>query len=210
MKTISSTARVTTAALGALVLTAVAGVGIATADENHGDENVDVAVAIPAIEEPGVLALTVAGASTSLTETGSTELVRQFTGTLPTVTVTDTRSAEEIPDGAYWYVLGSSTDFAGSAGQASIGAEYLGWAPRLVNADPGSVSAGDKVYSAVDTNEAPNNVGLVDEELFAMASDSEAIASEGQWTATADLTLRTPATVEPGSYAATITLSLFE
>lgn len=210
MKRITLSVRVAAATLGALVLTTVAGVGIATAEENHGDENVDVTVEIPTIEEPGVLALSVAGTSATLTEAGSTELVRQFTGSLPTVTVTDTRTADEIPDGAFWYVLGTSTDFVGTAGQPDIGAEYLGWAPRLIDADPGSVSAGDEVYSAVDTAEAPNNVGLVDEELFAMASDSGAISEEGQWTATADLSLRTPATVAPGSYAATITLSLFE
>lgn len=210
MKRITLSVRVAAATLGALVLTTVAGVGIATAEENHGDENVDVTVEIPTLEEPGVLALSVAGTSAALTEAGSTELVRQFTGSLPTVTVTDTRTAGEIPDGAFWYVLGTSTDFVGTAGQPDIGAEYLGWSPRLIDADPGSVSAGDEVYSAVDTAEAPNNVGLVDEELFAMASDSGAISEEGQWTATADLSLRTPANVAPGSYAATITLSLFE
>ncbi|MFE7503908.1 hypothetical protein [Promicromonospora sp. NPDC057488] len=197
-------------AVGALMVTGVAGVGIATAEEGYGDSDIDVTVEIPEISEPGVLALTVAGSSASLVEDGSTELIRQFTGTLPTVTVTDTRTADEIPAGAYWYVIGTATDFVGDAGQPDIGAEYLGWAPRLIDADPGSVGAGEEVFSAVDTAQAPDNVGLVDTELFAMASDSGAIAPEGQWTATADLKLRTPATVAPGAYASILTLSLFE
>jgi hypothetical protein len=53
-------------------------------------------------------------------------------------------------------------------------------------------------------------VGLVDQELLALAIDSEAVASEGQWTANADLFLRTASTVAPGSYRSTLTVSLFE
>ncbi|WP_157007492.1 hypothetical protein [Agromyces laixinhei] len=210
MKKLNTAARVAAVSAGMIVLTGVAGAGIATADENHGDGVVDVTVEIPQIDEPGVLALTVAGESMSLAENGSDDLVRQFTGTLPTVTVTDTRTADEIPEGAYWYVIGSATDFAGAAGEPAIGAEHLGWAPRLLDADPGSVAAGDEVHSVVDSSQFPDNVGLVDEELFAMAFDSQDIVHEGQWTATADLKLRTPATVAPGSYASTLTLSLFE
>lgn len=210
MKNVTMAVRMGTATLGALVLAGVGGAGIAAAEENLGGSDVDVTVDIPAIEQPGVLALTVAAESVSLAESGSTDLVRQFTGTLPTVTVTDTRTADEVSAGAYWYVLGTATDFAGSTGQPAIGAEYLGWTPRLLAADPGSVAAGDPVYSSVDIAQAPDNVGLKDEELFAMASDSGAIATEGSWTATADLTLRVPADVAAGAYASKITLSLFE
>ena len=70
------------------------------------------------------------------------------------------------------------------------------------------MAEGDQVDTVLDAG--PNNVGLVDQELLAMAFDSEAVAPEGQWTATADLFLRTPATVAPGNYTATLTLSLFE
>ena len=182
--------------------------GAAIADE-YGDQDVDVNVAITELDEPGVLAMSVAGSSTTLTEDGSTATVRQFTGALPTVTVTDTRTAEEIPDGAFWYVLGSSSDFTGDAGQPAIGAGHLGWAPSLIDGgESGLVAAGDEVDTVLDTG--PNAVGVVDQELLAMAFDSEAVASEGSWTATADLFLRTPATVAPGDYTATITLSLFE
>jgi len=199
-------ARCSAAAVGAVMLVGIASAAIA---DEYGDADVDVNVAISELDVPGVLAMSVAGSSTTLTEDGSTETVRQFTGSLPTVTVTDTRTAEEIPDGAFWYVLGSSSDFTGDAGQAGIDAGHLGWAPALIDGgESGQVAAGDQVDTVLDSG--PNAVGVVDQELLAMAFDSEAVAPEGSWTATADLFLRTPATVEPGNYTGTITLSLFE
>src|SRR4051812_41631218 len=78
----------------------------AAAQADPGDSaDVDVNVDITPIKVPGVLALTVAGNAVSLQENGSDLLVRQFTGTLPTVTVTDTRTADEIPAGSSWAVL---------------------------------------------------------------------------------------------------------
>lgn len=208
MKNLRSAMRGCAIGLGALMLVGVA--GTAAAEEEHGGGEVDVRVAIPAIEEPGVLAMTVGAESTALVEQGSTDRVRQFTGRLPTVTVTDTRSAEEIPEGAAWYVLGSSSDFAGDAGQPEIDAGHLGWTPHLIDGgDGGLVSEGDRVDTVMDES-AEDPFGLVDQELLAMAWDSGEIAAEGQWTADADLFLRTPATVAPGNYAATLTLSLFE
>lgn len=195
--------RIAAAALGVTILTSVAGAGVASAlDEPYGDDQVDVSVEIPEVEQPGVLAMTVAGASTSLSENGSTATERRFTGTLPTVTVTDTREADEIPEGAFWYVLGSITDFTGDAGQPDIvSAESFGWDPQLVAGDPGSVAEGDTVLPGE---------GFQDVEMLAMAFDSGEIAAEGTWSANAGLTLKTPSTVAPGSYAATLTLSLFE
>lgn len=190
-------------ALGALLLSTVGGAGVASAlDDPYGDEPVEVGVQISEIDQPGSLSMSVAGSSATLTEAGSTAATRQFTGTLPTVTVTDTRSADEIPEGAYWYVLGSITDFTGDAGQPSISsADSFGWAPELLEGDPGSVSAG----SEVDPGE-----GFVDAEFLSMANDSAAISPEGSWSVNAGLTLKTPSTVAPGAYSATLTLSLFE
>ncbi|MGI9822317.1 hypothetical protein [Agromyces sp. Marseille-Q5079] len=194
--------------LGALMLVGVA--GVAAAEENHGGGEVDVQVEIPEIAEPGVLAMTVASGATALVEEGSTGTVRQFTGSLPTVTVTDTRSAEEIPDGAAWYVIGTSSDFVGDAGQPAIDAGHLGWAPHLIDGGAsGLVAEGERVDTVMDET-AGDPFGLVDQELLALAWDSEDIAAEGQWTANADLFLRTPVTVAPGGYTATLTLSLFE
>lgn len=202
-------ARLAAVTAGALMLVGVA--GAAVAEENYGDQEVDVNVSIAEIDEPGVLAMSVAGTSTTLVENGSTATVRQFTGTLPTVTITDTRTPDEIDPGVGWYVLGSSTDFIGTAGQPALPAGHLGWSPNLIDGgDAGLVSEGDVVNTVMDDGVLPDAVGLVDQELLALAFDSQAIASEGQWTANADLFLRTPATVEPGDYAATLTLSLFE
>jgi hypothetical protein len=197
----------------ALVIGGVLACG-ATAIASAADDgsDVDVNVDIVPIEEPGVLALTVAADSTSLVESGSTATVRQFTGTLPTVTVTDTRRPEDIPAGAGWSVLGSATAFTGAAGQAPIPAGNLGWAPQLVAGDQeGLVSAGLDVQTVLDTPTQPgNNVGLVDQELLFATFDSGAIVTEGQWSANAQLFLRTPATVAAGSYTSKLTLSLFE
>lgn len=197
------------AAVGAVLLAGNA--GIATAADQHGGGEVDVNVEITERVESGVLAMTVAGTELTLTESGSDEMVRQFIGTLPTVTITDTRTAEEIPDEAAWYVLGSSTGFTGSAGQAEIGAGNLGWAPALIDGgESGLVTAGEEVQTVLDEDAAPDDVGLVDQELFATTFNSDLVAGEGAWTATADVFLRTPATTEAGAYTATITLSLFE
>jgi hypothetical protein len=191
------------AAVGVAILTCVGGASVASAlDEPYGGDDVDVSVQITELDEPGVLAMTVAADTTALAENGSTATERRFTGTLPTVTVTDTRGADEIPEGAFWYVLGSITDFTGDSGQPDIlSSESFGWEPQLVAGDPGSVSEGDAV--------TPGE-GFADAEMLAMAFDSATIAPEGSWSANAGLTLKTPATVAPGSYAATLTLSLFE
>ena len=191
------------AAVGVAILTCVGGASVASAVEDlQGGDDVDVSVEITELDEPGVLAMTVASDTTALLENGSTATQRRFTGTLPTVTVTDTREADEIPEGAFWYVLGSITDFTGDASQPDIvSAESFGWDPQLVAGDPGSVSEGDEV--------TPGE-GFDDAEMFAMAFDSSVIAPEGSWSANAGLTLKTSASVAPGSYAATLTLSLFE
>ncbi|MCT9820516.1 hypothetical protein N3K63_09505 [Microbacterium sp. W1N] len=208
MRAMGSIVRGAIVAGGVAVLVGVA--GAAAADEQYGDEAVEVQVAIAEIEEPGVLAMSVAGTTATLAEDGSDELVRQFTGTLPTVTVADTRAPEDIPAGAGWYVLGTATDLTGDAGQPAIGAGHLGWAPHLIDGgESGLVAEGEPVQTVLD-GDAPAPFGLVDQELLAFTNRSGDIASEGQWSVNADLTLRTPADVAPGDYSGTITLSLFE
>lgn len=187
---------------GVFLLVGVAGAALAA---EVGDDDVDVNVTVTPLVEPGVLAMSVDGTSVTLVEeTAADPLQRQFVGELPTVTVTDTRDPAEVPEGAFWYVVGTATDFTGTAG--TIGAENLGWAPRLINGgDSGLVSEGDAVAP-----ELAGGPGVVDQDLLAMAQDSATIAPEGTWTATADLTLLTPATVAAGGYTSVLTLSLFE
>ncbi|MFF3853853.1 hypothetical protein [Micromonospora sp. NPDC002575] len=173
--------------------------------------DVRVTVDIEEIREPGVLALSVAGDSVALSEDGSTLLVRQFVGTLPTVTVTDTRTADEVPAGAAWAVVGSASDFVGSSGQAPISAGHLGWKPRLIDGGAtGSVTEGEEVVTVLDEPTQPgNNVGLADQELLMSTYDSGAVAGDS-YSVNADLYLRTPADVAAGAYTSTLTLSLFE
>ena len=88
-------------ALGAALLVS-AGSAAMAADEESDTAGVDVNVEIEPLAGPGALALTVAGDETSLTEAASEDgsaLERTFTGALPTVTVTDTRAAEDIEPG---------------------------------------------------------------------------------------------------------------
>ncbi|GLI00017.1 hypothetical protein [Phytohabitans aurantiacus] len=174
-------------------------------------DDVRVTVDIEEIDEPGVLAMSIAGDSVALAENGSTLLVRQFVGTLPTVTITDTRTADEVPDGAAWAVLGSATDFVGDAGQAPISAGHLGWRPNLIDGgDTGLVTEGEEVVTVLDDPTQPgNNVGLVDQELLVSTFDSEAVAGDA-YSVNANLFLRAPAEVAAGTYTSTLTLSLFE
>lgn len=200
----TTTLRICAATVGTFMLTGVA--SAAFADDEQGNGDVAVHVEVAEIDTPGVLAMSVSGTSTTLTENGSTELTRQFTGTLPTVTVTDTRAADDIPAGAGWYVLGTATDFVGADNAQTIGADHLGWRPALVDGgDSGLVAEGDPVESALD-----DGAGLVDKELLVSTWGSADVQTEGQWSATASLFLRAPADVTPGSYTSTLTLSLFE
>jgi len=193
------------------VLAGVLGLPAQALAEPGDSGEVRVTVDIEEIDEPGVLAMSIAANSIALSEDGSTLLVRQFVGTLPTVTVTDTRTPEEVPDGAAWAVLGSATDFVGDAGQAPISAGHLGWKPKLIDGgDTGQVAEGEEVVTVLDEPTQPgNNVGLVDQELLVSTFDSEAVTGDA-YSVNANLFLRTPADAAAGKYTSTMTLSLFE
>lgn len=197
-------ARVTAGAAGGVLLIGVAGAAFAA---EVGDNDVDVTVDITALEPVGALTMTVASDSTALTEVASGDAaIRQFNGTLPTVTVTDDR--EEVPEGVFWYVTGQSSDFT-APGLTALPAGYLGWSPELLTTDGAQVAVGGDVDTVLD--EGPNNVGLVDGGDFLAISDSSTdAATVGTWEANATLFLKTPANVAPGSYSGTITLTLWE
>jgi hypothetical protein len=199
-------ARCAAGILGGLLLAGVGTAAFAEFPDADDSGAVDVKVDIAATEN-GALSLTVAGTETTLTESGTTASYRQFTGALPNVTVTDTR--EDVPAGVFWYVTGQAGDFVGTAGQPNITPDHLGWTPKVLTANNGEVSEGDAVGTSIDGG--ANGVGLVGQELLALSLDSaEAQATSGQWTANANLVLKTPVTVAPGSYTSTLTLSLFE
>lgn len=197
-------ARAAAGALGGMLLIGVAGAAIA--DEIDGGQ-VDVDVNIEPVEPVGALTMSVAASSTALTEVDSADPeVRQFDGILPTVTVTDDR--QEVPADTFWYVTGQSSAFS-AAGVPDIGAEHLGWKPALQSDDSnGEVAEGPQVDTVLD--EGPNAVGLVGEELLAIAPNFSGELPTGSWSANANLFLKTPVNVAPGSYSATITLTLWE
>ncbi|MBO0984976.1 hypothetical protein [Rathayibacter sp. SD072] len=193
---------------GCVLLTGIAAAS-ASADTELGSDAVDVNVSISESEQPGALTMSVAGTSTALTEADPEPGVRRFTGDLPEVTVTDTRTADEIPDGAGWYVLGSATAFTGASGQDEISADHLGWTPELLDGgESGLVTEGDPVDTVLD--EGADAVGLSDQELLALSLDSQETATDGSWTVTAGLTLKTETEVAAGDYTSVLTLSLFE
>jgi hypothetical protein len=201
------------AAAGLLGSLALVGMGGAAVADEVGSDQVDVEVTIEEQQGAGALSLSVAASSETLTEVeDASSDHREFTGVLPDVTVTDNRT--DAPEGVYWYVTGQASDFVGSEGQDPITPDHLGWTPALVTEGNGEVAPGEEVLTSVDEADDPaypNNVGLEGEELLQLALDSaEASAANGEWTANAELTLKTPLDVEPGSYSSTVTLSLFE
>ncbi|WP_277212157.1 hypothetical protein [Isoptericola croceus] len=193
-----------------LFLVGAAGAGMAAADGGD-EEGIDLSVEIEDLTPPGGLAMTVAANDgVVLTEDGSDETARQFVGVTPTVTVTDSRTAEQIPEGAFWAVVGQAGDFVHAEDASrSFGAEYLGWAPHLLSgSSTGSVAEGEPVSSVIDDGSGADAVGLVGQEL--LLSTWSAADETGSWDVNADLTLRTPVDVPAGTYSATLTLSLFE
>jgi hypothetical protein len=196
--------RASAVAFGAALL-ASASTAVMAAEIEHGAQDVDVNVAIAEIEGPGGLALTVDTAATTLVEGPSTELERIFTGTLPKVTVTDTRAPEDVPAGSAWYVLGSASAFVDAESDATIGADHLGWSPQLVAGEGEGES-----FVEVGGDVMPSDPGLVDQELLYLADSAESNAGGGVFSATAGLQLVVPASVAAGNYTSTLTLSLFE
>ncbi|MFT4305274.1 MAG: hypothetical protein QM604_00115 [Microbacterium sp.] len=197
-------------AFGALVL-ASAGPAAFADDTSYGDGDVDVNVTVPESTAAGALSLTVDGDSTDLTQAdddSAGNLV--FTGTLPTVTVTDTRAADDIDADASWYVLGSATDFTGADTGDTFSSNYLGWSPALVgDIEDGTVGVGGDVAGTVDGGDGLSDLEL----LYATGGTSaEAVdgAGAGVYSANATLTLKVPATTTADTYTSVLTLSLFE
>jgi len=171
-----------------------------------GSSDVNVTVDVTDRYPSGILALTVASDTTSLTEQDSGDpLVREFTGTLPEVTVTDTRTT--VPADP-WYVLGTASDFV--SGADTITADHLGWSPSLSDDYGPSVEPGGDIETVVDD---PDSQGLsyADGELLYVNYDQADTYAQGAWSATAGLQLKVPASeLKSGSYTSVLTLSLFE
>ncbi|MEU7891049.1 hypothetical protein AB0B54_36600 [Microbispora bryophytorum] len=203
----------TTQILAASVLgLALAGAGLAgpAAADDDPTGGIDVSVKIEPTTTPGQISMTVAdNDGVSLQENGSDATARQFVGTLPTVTVTDTRQPEDIPAGEFWAVVGQSSQFVAADDPAkTIGPEYLGWKPRLLSqSTTGAVAAGEPVSSVIGDGTGAPEVGLEGQELLVSTANSTDEIGTSQ--VNADLALRTSTDVAAGEYHSTLTLSLF-
>jgi len=176
-------------------------------DPVDGPADITVNLTVPAA---GALTMTVDNSTpVVLQENGSDATNRRFTGTLPLVTVTDTRT--DVPADVAWSVVGQSTDFVNTSNsQATISNEYLGWLPKIQDVPAGddTIIAGDEVEStALDGEGLTSGVDL----LVGTWNSQDSRTYGGQWTADAELNLVAPADeVATGSYTSTLTLSLFE
>lgn len=144
--------------------------------------------------EPGELTWSVAAGGASLGTATATGAGFTASGTLPTVTVTDTRTAE----GANWTVNGRVGDFTASGGASGFGGQALGWLPTILggDAEPGATvapgTATGSGLSAVSSTLATGDAG---------GQSAQPV------TVSAGLSLLAPSTTPQGSYTATLTLT---
>lgn len=152
------------------------------------DKPVDVDVNVPETKPvPKAFAWTVSGANTTLGTATQTE-AGSFTakGTLPTVTVNDTRD-----DSPGWTINGKASTFAD--GSKNFSGAALGWAPKADNATGGTVTTGGAVTAG--------DPGLGQSRTLASATTAAGAVLD------AGLTLLAPAGTPAGSYKSTLTIT---
>ena len=149
--------------------------------------------------ENGVLALSVAdfGDGVVLSESENAGDRLRFVGELPAVTVSDSRTLAQAGTSG-WAVSGQAYTFASEA--RSFGGEHLGWTPRVETPRAG-LTAGEPVATSMS-----GGPGLATPGLLASA-DIE--GRYGSAVLGAGLALEVPVDTQPGTYAGTVTLSLF-
>lgn len=130
----------------------------------------------------GSLSLTVAPAAPVVLADGTT-------GTLPDVTVNDTRNEVQAL-GKGWSVVGAADDF--SAGNRTLAASAMSWSPAIAASDAGAAAGPQANF------EGPVTLAQADRQ-----------SRVGTTVATAELALDVPADARSGRYGTEITLSLF-
>lgn len=149
--------------------------------------------------QAGVLALTVAdygeGVRLSTAENQGDRL--RLTGTLPAITVTDSRSAQQAGFGG-WKVSGLADAF--TSGTRILSADHLGWAPRVTTPREGLT-----IGPAVPTTLSAGPGLRVPATLAAATREGRT----GSATLGADLVLEVPVDTRPGTYTSSVTISLF-
>lgn len=158
--------------------------------EAPGDNNkIDLEVTVPeapVAPEPGEFSWTVAGTSAALgTATQNAGGTFGATGTLPSITVKDTR------DGSTgWSINGKASNF--SDGAKSFSGSALGWTPTASN-PVGAITAGGAVSAG--------NPGLAESRTLASTT------AAGGATLDAALSFLAPAGTAAGSYTSTLTIT---
>lgn len=151
------------------------------------DENaVGVQATVGAPTASGSLSLSIDANSKVVVLAGASDTL---TGTLPEVTVNDTRS-EVQAQGNGWTVSGSASEFV--AGNRKIGADSLTWAPAIVSSENGASAGGEATLASP-----------------ASLADSSRTSRVGTTVVAAALTLAVPDEAKSGVYGSEITLSLF-
>jgi hypothetical protein len=143
------------------------------------------------------------GTFTVTVTTGLADLIVQgtslpviATGTLPDITVSETRNY--VPG---WSVSGQESAFTGSgtAAGSTISADNLGWVPTSV-----SPSAGTAILGSTDD---PGSPGLGTAALLASAVPGQGFGTN---TFSASLTLGIPNNARAGPYTGTLTITFIE
>jgi hypothetical protein len=203
-------------ALGAMLLGAVAMATGAAADVTHGEEDVQIQVAVTPV---GALALNVANPSVTLTESTSEDIWaagnREFTGLLDGVSVSDDRN--DVGANAAWHVSGQVSSFS-AAGLPDIGSDKLGWVPELANPIPGDFNVTPGQPVAGELQEVPAGEGPGGDWLTGgvqvgdlLVSAGSSVEANGQsFGVKAGLNLTVPKGTPSGAYASTLTLTLME
>ncbi len=179
--------------------------GRALASDTDDGDGIGVSVTIePSESELGVLAMSYSTDPVELVGPVGASGRLEYTGALPVVSVIDTRSPEEVSEGASWAVLVSVSDFESGADSFSGG--HLGWTPFVVGdgGHPGLVLAGPQVDTELD-----GGPGLQDQELLGWSTDARETVA-GTYSVGATLQLVVPQDTAPGRYTGHLTLSLFE
>ncbi|MCR2794038.1 endo-1,4-beta-xylanase [Microbacterium sp. zg.Y625] len=167
-------------------------------DAADGD-GIPIEATVPEASEPGSLSLTVAdyGDGVKLDSAQNAGDRLRFTGSLPTITVTDSRNDEQASDGG-WSTSGQSTSLV--SGERTLTADHLGWTPKVLTPRPG-VTAGAWVPTVLS-----NGPGLATAQRLAAAT---ADGRYGSTQLSAGLVLDVPVGTAPGTYRGTLTVSLF-
>ncbi|ALJ21653.1 WxL domain-containing protein [Microbacterium sp. No. 7] len=156
----------------------------------EGPTSADISVSFDVPAAAGGLTISVGNAEVSLGTAALSSALDAFvaSGTLPAVTVTDTRAS-----GAGWTVSGIASSFVNGQGDELPGAR-LGWTPRVVSTSDGQVAAPGDVSTDLSGGST-----LV---------SSQAGASRGTAVAEADLSFTVPTNAPAGGYTGTITLTV--